>query len=193
VALSKRAGRPLAWRNDPVILQTIDVAMGAWSEARPFHEQFRIVNAWRVEHGYPTISERTLRSYKQHAVELYMEQAAQSSEERVAEHNQRHKHLIRKLYDEIAASSDEKAKAIMYGHLQRTISEMPKYDGTTVIHVQQTVEHKSENEEAQILVQVLIERYGDEAATVLAEARKRIAGPPGEVIDVEAKEVATLS
>jgi hypothetical protein len=78
----------------------------------------------------------------------------------------------------------------MYGHLQRTISEMPKYDGTTVIHVQQTVEHKSDNEEAQILVQVLMERYGSDAASVLAEARKRIAAPTGTVIDVEAKVVA---
>lgn len=189
MALTKR-NRVIPWRDDPVILQTIDVAMSAWSEARPAHEQLRIVNEWRTDKGYPAIAARTLRDYKKHAQELYFEQASKSADERIGEHNIRHLHLVRKLYEEIDTTTDAKAKAIMYGHLQRTISEMPKYDGTTVIHVQQTVEHKTESEEAQILVQVLVQKFGDKgAAEALAEVRRLQAGKET-VIDVEAKEVA---
>jgi hypothetical protein len=189
VALAKRVKRSTPWREDVVTLQTLDVVAKAWSEARTPSEQLAFVNEWRTEHGYPLLSARTLLEYRKRAITLFIEQSGESIEDRIAEHNLRHLHLVNRLYQEIDTTDDEKAKAIMYGHLQRTISEMPKYDGTTIIHVQQTVEHKSENEQAQELIKILLTRYGEtEAAEVLKEL-KRLDAPKGEIIDVPSREI----
>jgi hypothetical protein len=187
-----RNNRVIPWRENPVTLRLIDVAMSAWSEARPAHEVLRIVNAFCVEQGYPTIAERTLRSYRQRAIQLYAESATKSAAERLYEHELHHRHLERKLYEEIDAEKqkpvpDMKAVAILYGHLQRTIAEIPKFDGTTVIHVQQTVEHKSANEQSQILVQVLVQQLGNDAAERFLAEVTRI--ERGEVVDAESKHI----
>lgn len=186
----KKNGRVIPWRENPVILQSIEVAMAAWSEARAPSVQLRIVNEWREEKGYSPISMRTLNEYKQHAKELFAERAGLSADERIHEHNLRHLHLLRQLNEDIDAikdtTNDWKAIAILEGVKQRVIAEMPKYDGTTIIQVQQTIEHRSDNEEASILISVLTQRFGEAGvADALADVRKLLAAPKGDVVEAE--------
>jgi hypothetical protein len=185
----RRNNRPLPWRSNPVITGRIDTGIKAWAQGKSAAERLNIINAWCREKGYSEISYRTMNDDFQRGIQLYYEQASDTAETRLHQHNLRHLHLLNRMWEDLDTNmTNDNARASTYGVIQRTLAEMGKLDGTSVVHVEHKVEQKkTEGEEAQILIQVLVQRYGeDEAATVISEARKRITG---EVIDIEAKEV----
>lgn len=189
----KKNGKIIAWRENPIILQRMEVGLRAWSEARAPSQQLAIVNAWCTENNYPTITERTMRDDRARSLAAATEALDAPANERLAEHVLMYKHVIRKIYEELEATEAQRndpkiavARATSLGNLIKAQSEWARTAGDTVVHVENKVTSKTDNEKAQVIVQVLVQRFGtDEAERILAEVAKLEQG--GEVIDVESK------
>ncbi len=160
--------KTIAWRNDPVILQRIEIVGRFWNEGKRGLELTRLTNEVLEAKGLPPVSKDTIRRDTEKLAEIGRELNADAQ----IQHSEHHRHALDKIYERIAElraipngrcpscgrTGTEQAEAALWSVLQRTLSEWAKVDGAMVLKTETKVQHTA-TEAVKVLVLQVLPKY----------------------------------